>query len=256
MKCAFAYRNLADTATVTASSVAGNMFPTRVQDVHVAEKWRATSGSAYLTFDLGGVFYVDTVALFGLNLTLTGQAQVRLSATDAIAVAGLVYNSGSVAGRVDQRYGYLVDCLPSLVQARYIRIDMSDTAVAAVEAGRAFIGARTELEVGYSAGASDGYVDLSKISRSRGGQSYVDRNVTYRTIDVTFELLNGSERRGIIDEIDRVVGQRQDLLFLKDVNSDNMGRDSLWCLRDDIQPTVQPYTVDIYRKSFRLSERL
>jgi len=256
MICAFAYRNLADTADITASSVAGNMFASRVQDVHVAEKWRATSGSAYLTFDLGGVFYLDTIALMGLNLTETGQTQVRLSATDATAVAGQIYNSGVVTGRVDPRYGYFVDCLPGLVQARYGRIDLTDTAVAAVEAGRLFVGQRTELDVAYTTGASDGYVDLSKSSRARGGQLYIDRNTTYRTVDVTFEFITQSERRGIVEELDRVVGQRQDLLFIKDVNSDNMGRDSLWCMRDDMQLTVQPYTVDIFRKSFRLSERL
>jgi hypothetical protein len=256
MTCAFAYLNYADTATVTATSVAGNMSARRVQDPHVAEKWRGVSGGEALTFDLGGVFEIDTIALMGVTLTTSGQTQVRLSVADATATTGDAYNGLSGTGRVDPAYGYLVELLPDPVSARYVRIDLSDTSIAAIEAGRAYIGPRTELSAGFAPGVSFGYVDLSQTSRSRGGQSYIDQNVGYRTFDLTFEWITTAEHRGIINELDRIVGQRQDLLFISDTESDNMGRDCLWGMRDDMQPTVQPYDANIYRKSLKLSERL
>jgi hypothetical protein len=256
MICAFAYKNYADTATITASSVAGNMSARRLQDPHVAEKWRGRSGGESLIFDLGGAFLVDTVALMGVTLTKAGQTQVRLSSGDPTGATGDRHNSGGVIGAVDPAYDYLVHLLPAPVNARYVRIDLSDSSVAAVEAGRAFIGPRTELSVPFSTGASFGYADLSQTSRSRGGQAYIDRNVGYRTLEATFDWLTTGERRGIIEELDRIVGQRQDLLFIANTKSDNLGRDSLWCLRDDMQPTVQPYSFEPFRKAFRLSERL
>ena len=256
MITAFAHFNYADAdvTEITASSTAGTMSASYLRSPHVAEKWRATSGSASLTFDLGGLFEVDTVALMGVTLTQAGTTQVRLSTS--APTDGDLYDSGSVVGQVDPRYGYLVRLLSFPVHARYVRVDLTDSSVAAVEVGRPFIGRRTELSETFAPGVEFGYVDLSKTSRSRGGQSYIDRNVGYRTINMTFECLSSDDQLGIIEELDRVVGQRQDLLFIADTASDNMGRDCLWGLRDDMQATVQPYSIGWLRKSFRLVERL
>lgn len=256
MACALAYRNWADTALVTASSIAGGLGPGRVQTAHVAEKWRGQSGTETLYVDLGAIFPLDTIALFGCNLTRYGSSRVRAAKTDVIGSGGATYDTGWVIGAADPAYSAFMSLIPGQISARFLRLDFTDESVAALEAGKLFIGPRFEIVSGLSPGFEYGYADLSKRTYSRGGQSYTDRNVSYRTVDLTFEFLTFDDRWGVIDQIDRIIGQRDDVLFISDTNSADLARDSLWAQVDGQQPVVQPYAIDIFRKSLKLRERL
>jgi len=257
MPAAFAYINYADAGVITASSSALLMQPAKLQHPIIARKWRGLlGGSEYLTIDLGASYPVDTVALFGLNLSLEGTTRVRASLTDATAQIGELYDSGNQVGKVDPYYTSLIHLLPSAVTARYVRIDLADSHVGCIEAGRLFVGKRVQPEVNFSAGWSKGWTDRSRITEGFGGQEYVDKDVSYRSVEITFEFLSDAERYGFVEEMDLLNGQSTDVLFIEDTGSSNLGRDSIWGLMRDNQAVVQPYSVGLFRKSYRIRERL
>lgn len=253
---AVVYRNLADAAVVTASSSAGLMPPKRLLDPHIARTWRGGGNSSeWLLADLGSAVAIDTVALVGLNLTAAGSTRVRISSADSSGLAGDVYDSKMMTGKVDPAYGYFVQLLIQPVFGRYVRIDLSDT-IPYIEAGRIIVGKRAIFETNFSVGWSRGYTDLSRRTTSRGGQIYINRGAQFRTVEVSFDWLNGQERHGFVEEIDRECGMHTDVLFIADQTSDNLGRDSIWGLLDDLEGVVQPYSLDIFRKQYRIGERL
>ncbi|MBP1179962.1 hypothetical protein [Methylobacterium sp. PvR107] len=258
---AIAYANLADGGIVRASSASQLAPPARLQNPHVARKWRGDNNpSEYLTVDLGDVHDVDTVAIMGLTLTAAGTIRVRASATDTSALMAEAYDSGPITGAVDPRYGMLVHLLPVLVQARYVRIDLEQPGATYIEAGRLFVGRRWQFAYNFGFGWGRGYVDLSKRTQSRGGQTYVDPNVSFRTVSLSFEVITEAQRLSFVDDVDRLNGQRVDVLLVTNPASPNLGRDSIWGLLDDLDPITQPATwiagMPAYAKAYKISERL
>jgi len=257
MPAAIAYLNRSDDGAIRASSAAALMPPEKLQNPHVARKWRGLLGSSeYLTIDLETPQSIDTVALMGLNLTAGGTTRLRVSATDSTATGSLLYDSSAVVGAVNPAYGYFIGLLPAPVTGRYVRIDLTDDELSYIEAGRLFVGPRTQFTRNFAPGVRWDRVDLSRKTKGRGGQTFIDRGNSYRTLDVTFEALTRGERYGVVEDIDRLAGERSDVLFLSDPTSDNLGADSIWGLLNGMRPTVQPYRVDIYSKSYGLEERL
>jgi hypothetical protein len=253
---AFVYRNLADAGLVAASSSAGMMGAAKLQDPHIAKKWRGSSNSAeFVTVDLGSSQRIDTVALIGLNLTRSAVCRVRASNTDVAGTSGDAYDSSAIAGAIDPSYGYFVHLFLNPVLARYVRVDLADS-VPYIEAGRAVVGLRSMFETNFTAGWGRGRTDLSRRTQSRGGQTYISRAAQFRTIEVSFDWVTREERDGFVEDMDLVAGQHDDVLFVTNQASDNLGRDTIWGLFDDMQGIIQPYAIDIFRKSYRISERL
>ena len=258
---AIAYDNRADRASITASSSAILLPVSRLQDPHIARKWRSNgSASEFLTIDLGASVPVDTVALIGLNLTSDGTVRVRVSDMDTSAQAGEIYDSGDVGGAIDPRWGMLVHLLPEALVGRYVRIDLSDPNAAYIEAGRLFVGRRWQFQYNFAFGWSRQYVDRSRKTESRGGQTFIDRDVRYRMANISFELITQAQRWGFVEEVDRVNGTHDDVLLITQSDSDNLGRDCIWGLISDLDPITQPQVwiedAPAYAKAYRITERL
>lgn len=257
-----AYRNLADLGTVTASSSTALTPAALLQNAHVARHWRSRSATEFVLVDLGAVQPVDTVALMGLSLTAAGLTRIRVSASDPSGQGATAYDSdpaGSAAGRVDPAYGYLVHLLPAPVAGRYVRIDLVQPGAPYIEAGRFFVGARHQFASNFAFGWNRAWVDRSRRTESRGGQTYIDPDNTYRTADLTFEAVREGERFGVVEEIDRTNGEHTDVLLVTDPSSPNLGRDSIWGLLT-LSPVQQPAAWvagrPIYQKSYQIKERL
>lgn len=264
-----AYTNLADddAATVSASSAITLAPATNLQNPHVGRKWRGSNGdSESILTDLGSAQSADTFAVISAscliggverNLSSLAVTRIRLSLTDPTGALGEVYDSGSAAGRIEQAYGYLLHLLDDPVTFRYALIDLAETGATYIEAGRLFIGLRTEVGINFAPGWSRAYVDRSRKTEGRGGQEFYDLNNNYRTVDVTFEFLSEDERNGFVEDIDRVNGEHVDLLFVADPDSTNLGRDSLWGHIDGNTPVTQPYVYSpaAFTKTYKLRER-
>lgn len=255
-RAAVLFRNLSDAGVITASGAVAGQPAALLQDPHVGRRWRSLPGtSAALIIDLGAMQALDTIALIGCNLTLAGTARVRVSTNDASAQSGNAWDSGPLTGLCDPAYGYLIHLLPAPVSGRYVRIDLTDAALPDIEAGRLVVGARQQFAFNFAYGWQWGRVDRSRKTESRGGQVFISRDNSYRTAQLTFENVNEDQRYGFVEDMDRLNAEHDDVLFLTDPDSSNLGRDTIWGLVDGLEPVTQPY-FDIYSKPYKLRERL
>lgn len=253
--------NLADLGSISSSGTASLTPPALLQNHHVARKVRfAAVTGQYAVVDLGSVKSIDTFAMFGVNLSLAGTSRIRASAFDTSGLVGEIYDSGVMTGRVDPAYGALIALAQAPVSARYIRFDLSDASLTTLEAGRMVVGRRHTFAYNYSFGAQRGRVDRSRRTESRGGQTYIDADNSYRTADISFDALTESERFGVIERLERVNGTKLDVLLILKSDSDNLGRDTIWGLVDEITPVGQPQmwinSAPGYTKTLRIKERL
>jgi hypothetical protein len=251
-----AYINLADLGSVSGANSLPLVPASRLQNIHVARKTRASTNSEAYTFDLGANYSLDTVALIGANSTITGFSRVRVSASDPTALTGTLYDSASIQGLIDPSYGSLVS-LFTPVNGRYVRIDYSDAALSYMEAGRAFIGLRHQFEYNFTVGWSRSREDRSESLESEGGQTHTNVRNSRRVLDVNFEQLSDDEIL-MMEEIDRIHGTHGDVLFITDPTSLNLSRASIWGRLETLSPNIQSIVSDpvVYNRSLHIVERL
>jgi len=262
---AILYDNLADAATVSASSWIASAPPTMLQNPHVRRRWKGRNGaSEYILCDFGSEVSIDTVALFGCqgvlsdvqrNLSSAATTRIRLSNSDDTGVTGEIHDSGSAAGRISDAYGALVYLLDAPVSARYLRIDLGQSSADALLAGRLVAGVRHTFSINFNFDWQFGYADLSRKSRSAGGQTFIERDDRYRIVTLTFGFLSEADRYSAVDDIDRLKGVSSDILLITDPDSARLDRDSVWGLLQDLSPVTQPF-FDNYSKTYALEERL
>lgn len=246
-----AYKNLADSAVLLSASSSQLLLPvSNLNTPHIARKWRGSNGSTdYFVFDLGSLSSIDTIAVFGITGT---QIRVRVSSADSTGAAGDLYDSGTLS--VDQTYLSSINIITNAVSGRYVRADIT-TSGSYVEAGRCFIGTRTQFSYNYVKGWSRLWNDRSVKTKTRGGQTQVWKDNKYRSIDVTFDFLTQADRDGFVESIDILNGYSVDVLFVTNPASTNLSRDSIWGLMQSMTPVVQP-SVATFTKQYQIEERL
>lgn len=281
-RAAIAWINLADSGAWSVVSGGAALSIANLQDVHVQNRYRSTANLAALVCDLGSSKPIDTLALFGTTMaagtpggtfdsivvtfdsivvtfdsptpSAGGTARVRVSTADATGAAGDAYDSVTPVA-VDAKYNAYVVALASPVTGRYVRFDLSDASASYVEAGRAFIGLRTQFTYSFGYGWQKGRVDRSLKTKTRGGQTQVWRDNAYRTVDVTFSWVTPAQRDSVVEAIDIANGASTDILFMIDPTSSNLARDSIWGLITDITPVTQNF-FDLYEKQYKIEERM
>lgn len=251
---AIAWVNVADAGLLFASTQELTMPVQLVQNEHVARRWRSLSAPASLVVDLLAASAIDTVALMGLTMGANGTARVRVSTLDATGAAGDAFD-GAVTP-VDPDYGTHVEIIPAPVTGRYVRIDLADPDGAYVEAGRLFVGTRTVFAYNHVYGWSRGWTDRSTNTKTRGGQTQVLRDNSFRSFDLTFDFVTEAQRDAMIEAIDRDNGMHTDVLLIRDPDADNLARESLWGLVSDLTAVTQPTFFDVYSKQLKIEERL
>jgi hypothetical protein len=246
---AVVYNNLADAATVLASSQVVLAPAVNVQNEHVARKWRSITAADHLIADFGSLVSIDTVAAIGLT---AATMRVRLSTVDSSGAAGDAYDGGTDA--VDQNYRAGIELLPSAVSARYLRVDFASGG-SYCEVGRLVAGVRSRFTYNFAYGWGRSWIDPSIRTKTRGGQTQISPETSYRTLDLNFEWLATADRHGFVEAIDRDNGLKTDVLFITDEDSASLARDSLWGLVAEMTPVSQPY-FGMFTKQLRIEERL
>lgn len=249
MPAAVVHTNLADSATITASSSLLLAQPQRVQNEHVSRAWRSQLPTSYLIFDLGSALSIDTVAMIGITASTI---RCRISATDDTGVTGELYDSTVV--NVDQDYLQAIFALGSAVSGRYIRIDLTHSTLTYTEIGRAVIGLRSAFTTNFSYGWGRTFIDPSQRTKTRGQLTQITAERSYRLIELPFDWIDEADRYGFVETIDRVNGLKTDVLMLFDTDSANLPRDTIWGLITDATPVNQPF-FDIFSKNYRIEER-
>lgn len=249
-----AFSNLADAGALLASSQELLAPVSNLQHPDVVRRWRGTEvGLGSFVCDLGGALQIDTVALMGMTMSAAGTGRVRISAMDSTGETGELFDTGVVP--VSNVYNQLIALSLAPVAGRFVRVDLADAGAAYVEAGRLFIGLRRTFLRNFDYGWQRGFVDLSLVKRTRGGQQQVWRDVVYRTLDLNFSWLEETEKNDFVEDVDRVNGLKDDVLFVIDPESTNLARDSIWGLMATITPVANPQ-MEVFSKQYRIEERL
>lgn len=252
---AVGYDNLADDAFVRASSAAPFLPVGLLKNRHIGRKWRGNSNPQESLFlDLGASVAVDTVALMGCNMGPAGTMRLRGSNTAADMSSGVIVDE-TFAGVCDPAYGYQIGLLGAEVEARYWRIDLEQAGLPYIEAGRLFLGAREQFAINFSYDWSYRWNDRSRKTTSRGGQTYVDRDNSFRTFSLAFNFLEREQRYGFVEELDREHGAHEDVLFIADPTHENIGQVTCWGLAASVSPVSQPF-FEHFSKAYEIEERL
>jgi hypothetical protein len=232
--------NYVDSATsITADDEVALLPVENLQDRQIVRIWRNTQTSAQIDVDFGTARIVNFAALIKHNLSQFATIRWRLS--NASDFSTTVYDSGTIdAWPVVEEFGTLpwgvfqwggflnpeiaaeytistFDVLDEAVVARYLRIDMSDATNpdGYIQAGRLISGPAYQPSINYANGVEFEFIDESRVTKSRGGQTFVDEVERYRRM--RFELINLPEAEifgNIFNQIDRLRGISQDILVI------------------------------------------
>lgn len=252
---AFAYLNLADTATPTASSAGTSTPVTNLLTAPVSQLWVGTGGTAdSVTLTWAADQTADTFALMGLGSQFALSDTVRLQLTSNGGAAGDRYDSTAQAGVVDPSYGYAIHLLTSKT-FRSAKWTFSKAA-GSNRVGRAFVGVRTLMATNYAPGASFSWADNSKWTELEGGGVAVDQRPSHREWQVNFGWVSEAQFLSLVEPMDIANGMRTDILFIRDTGNTNLGLASIWGLMKLLSPTLQPFTLsNLYSRSYSIRER-
>ena len=239
--------NYVDTATsITADDEVATLPIENLQDRQIVRIWRNTQTTAQIDIDFGSARIVNFAALVKHNISQTGTIRWRFS--NVADFSTTAYDSGVVdAWPIVEEFGTLpwgvfiwggylnpevaanytistFDILQTPIQARYFRIDISDptNADGYIQAGRLLSGPAYEPSINYANGVSFEFVDESRITKSRGGQTFVDEVERFRRMQ--FELINLPEQEifgNIFNQVDRLRGVAQDILIIPQPDDPN-----------------------------------
>ncbi|MEM5384134.1 hypothetical protein VSR68_11150 [Paraburkholderia phymatum] len=237
-----AFPNLTDGATLAGG---GWQAPvTNLQDRRLARVARTTDCAAantQFTVDFGRDRKLQVVSLVSHNMSTQGQWRVLMG--DDPTFATTKYDSGwMVAWPVvypfgaleweddnwwestiseDDRAGYpgiLIDLLPAIVLARYLKVMFSDANNAAgyLQFGRLFVSSGWQPATNMSYGATIGWETDTAVKRSLGGTPYFDRKAPRRVEKFSLDLLSDIEAKTQVFEMQRKLGVDGELLVAWD----------------------------------------
>jgi hypothetical protein len=234
--------NRADAGTYTAGSQVGSLPVTNLADRQLTKVWRTSSVTASVTWfqvDLGASYILHAFALLAHNISQSGRWRVRIS--NEALMASTVYDSGSqlawptIGGFGSLPWGafqwggllsateaaeYTISSfhiMPSSLTARYVRVDVADEQNGStfIEAGRFIAGPSYQPTLNIEYGWEIGFEDTSIITKSMGGQTYIDERARYRVIRFTLSNIDQVELyHNIFDYLDRRRGIVGDVLFI------------------------------------------
>lgn len=218
--------NLAEEATITASTATVGLPATNLQTPNRYAVWRATGNSALLTVDLGSSQSVDFVALLGINGTAAMTRRVRVSANSNLSSP--THDSGTAtATELDTELRQWCYLLSSPASGRYVGIDIADAALSTIEAGHLGVGLMWRPTYSYRHGGRRYVRDLSVVTESDAGNVFVDRKTRLRCWQFTMQADRTESEGGKADDLAHLLGRSG----------------SLWGIRD---PDVVPVASQLY----------
>lgn len=194
-------------ATLSASTSDPSLPVSRVATPSPRETWRSTTGGpTWLLADLGASYTTGAILLGGCNFIPAVTLRLRISTSDPTGEAGDAYDV-AVSGPAAP---FFVHILPTPRAGRYRRLDMSGATAGYHEIGRWWDLATLVPRVNLAMGAEEVGIDLDKTVRSRGGQTYGERNGFVPGLQITLPGLTTHEkdalgaavrRAGLVDDV-------------------------------------------------------
>lgn len=232
-----------DVDSITADSEVASLPVENLQDLQIVKVFR-TDGATSVEIDVDwkSTKIVDFFALIAHNLSVTAKLRWRLSNDD---FSTFIYDSGTVdAWPPIEDFGgspwgvfrwggvptqeetelYTANAFQLLETpqfARYLRLNITDDSNldGYIQAGRLIAGPAYQPSVNYANGVEFEFIDNSRVTKSRGGQTFVDEIQKFRVI--RFELINLPEDEifsNVFNNIDRIKGVSRDVLIIPQPN--------------------------------------
>lgn len=243
-----------------------------------------TAARTWLEVDLGVPYLIDVVALLSNNISQSGTWRARIATAADFNLSSIVYDSAEVSawpqlgGFGSLPWGvfnwgdqlsaaelsyYKIDSLlvlPAAKVGQYLRIDINDPTNSAgyIQAGRLVIGPGWQPSVNMDVGWQIGWQDDSEVSRTLGGQIYVDERPRYRIARVTLAQLSETEMyANAFDFIDRRKGISGDILFIPQPSQPSLFiHEVLYGRMRTLSPITNPQVGDVRAKDFEIEELL
>lgn len=202
------YKNLVDTATVTASTTAGVTNAANLKLDSKSLVWRSTGSTATLTVVLSTASAIAAVILPFTNLSAAATITVALSngyTTGAVVCAPYngteLWNPDSIpSGTSTYSYGggtYARVWFPRQTSITTVTITINSNA-GFIEASRLVIGDYWSPTYNTSYGLSTQLQDLSSHARSESGDLITNRGTLHNTLSFTFDYLDPEDRVQLI----------------------------------------------------------
>tara|TARA_R110000824_G_scaffold271664_2_gene460150 strand:- start:134 stop:982 length:849 start_codon:yes stop_codon:yes gene_type:complete len=223
--------------TISADTAVGTLPVSNLQDRQLVKVFRNTATSSVITVDFGSIKTIDHVALVDHNITQAGTINIDLSTVSDFSV--LAYDGAAEiawptaeefgtlpwgvfvwGGILGSTVGYKISSyaiMPTTIAARYLRITISDSTNTDgyIQAGRLVAGPSYVPSVNAAFGMEFEFVDNSRVSKSRGGQTFIDEVDRYRVC--RFELRNIPQDEmmaNVFNNLDRLRGVAKDVLII------------------------------------------
>lgn len=242
------------TATTTAPDVSGSTRDT-------------TSGRTWFEVDLGVNTTLDYIGLLRHNITRDGQIRVRISTV--FDFSSLVYDSGlvnawpTVTGYGSLPWGtfswgnvlsapdlsiYTIDFhhpLDTAVVGRYVRVDIVNASNpdTFIEAGRFYASPSYFPSINIQYGFAIYWKDDSLVSKSLGGQRFVQQKSRYRRMEMSFsEIPEVEAYTNLFDFIQRRKGISGDLVIIPQPDRPELFiHEAIYCSLVQMDPVQKNY---------------
>lgn len=228
---AFMLTDRAAAGTASASAQVATLPASRILTASPLDVWRGPSGttSGWVQVDFGAAVAIDVVALLGLQGTGTLQRRIRLSANSDMSSPGYDTTLAAPAtGEHDSERHQLVHVLPSTVSRRYLRVDLSDAALAWLELGKLVAGPLDRMTRNHAHGLAWDSDDPSRVTRTPGGARYFDLREIGRILDLELPALTPAEDADFGHRLRTSVGASRCFLTVLDPAGSSVARDSVW----------------------------
>ena len=276
--------NRADEATLIAGSQVASLPVTNLQDRQIVKPWRTTTTATASTWVRAAFTQpqvVGVVALIRHNFSQGSSWRIRVGDDPNFATAA--YDSGWVdvwpkfeefgtlpwgvfqwGGLVPQEVATQITLsayhlLPMPVVAQQLRIDIDDAANPAgyLQAGRLVAGPAYRPSRDMLYGWSIGFEDPSVVSKSRGGQTWIDVQERFRVLRFTLSNLNENEAfNNVFDYLFRRKGVAGDVLVIPRADKpDQYHNQAIYGRLRTLEPLTNPYW-ESFETNFEVEELL
>lgn len=206
------YNNVADTATITASTTAQGFSVDSVKNTQKTSVHRSTGATVVYTLTWSTAQNINCIALPATNLQagdlIKVQAYSEIADTATVYDTGelkactgrvtTLYNKSSTPSYVDFGFGGATKTsvwLPSIYPVKKLVITLISSNVSTIDCARIICGTYWESSRQVNNGIQLGYEDLSEITTTRSGNTYEDRKPIIETMQFDLEYISDTDRQ-------------------------------------------------------------
>jgi hypothetical protein len=225
-KIIFAYNNLLDSATLTASSENASFPASNLKNPFRSKVWRtagATAGTANLVINHGSAKAVTCVALIGYNWTSApGTLNFEANATDAWGAPSFQQALTWAANPTANGNPGIIFKTFASQSYQYNRLNVVYSPGGSPtdwNLGRIFVGTYFQPAKGFRRAHQESIIDPSYISQTIGGQDHVDTIAKYRTMTFDCQVLTQAQWESYQAMINNV-GASKDMVIAFDYSNE------------------------------------